>query len=180
MAAIQIETQPAKEGEDTFSSRQLADPEIAEVVRFLKESVLPDNDWRARELTLSQTQYEVIDGVLYHIKPDKTLRIVLPTVDRKHVFDEAHNGVLGAHLREAKIHGQLAKHYWWPRMCADITTWCRERRTCAAHHVGNVVKPPLTPIPVGFCLGERVFVYMLGARDLQVIPEPYDPVRQWG
>ena len=60
------------------------------------------------------TQYEVIDGVLYHIEPDKTLRIVLPSADRKKVFNEAHSGVFGAHLREAKIHGQLAKHYWWP------------------------------------------------------------------
>ena len=39
-----------------------------------------------RELTLTQAQYEVIDDVLYHIEPDKTLRIVLPTVDQKVVL----------------------------------------------------------------------------------------------
>ena len=50
----------------------------------------------------------------------KTLRIVVPKVERKMVFDEVHSGVLGAHLREAKIHGQLSRHYWWPRMHADI------------------------------------------------------------
>ena len=64
------------------------------------------------------------------------------------IFDEAHSGVLGAHLREAKIHGQLAKHYWWPRMRADIAPWCRECQICAAHRVGHPVKPLLTPIPV--------------------------------
>ena len=28
--------------------------------------------------------------------------------------NKVHSGVYSAHLREAKIHGQLAKHYWWP------------------------------------------------------------------
>ena len=49
-----------------------------------------------QEKSLTMTQYEVIDGVLYHIKPDKTLRIVLPSADRKKVFNEAHSGVFGA------------------------------------------------------------------------------------
>ena len=54
---------------------------------------------RARELTLTQAQYRVIDDVLYHIEPARTLQIVLPTVDRQVVFDEVHSGILGAYLR---------------------------------------------------------------------------------
>ena len=106
------------------SAKQLADPEIAEVITYLEDNVLPSNEQRARELSLTRTQYEVIDDVLYHIEPDETLWIVVPKVERKVVFDEAHSGVLGAHLRKAKIHGQFSRHYWWPRMRADITTWC--------------------------------------------------------
>ena len=33
-------------------------------------------------------------------------------------------------------------------MHADITAWCQQCKTCAAHHVGKAIKPPLTPIPV--------------------------------
>ena len=119
-----------------------------EIMKFLEDGVLPDNDKRARELAMTQAQYEITDGVLYHIESDKTLRIILPSNDRKLIFEEAHSGVLGAHLREAKIHGQLAKHYWWPPMCAYIASWCRECQICAAHRVGYPVKPLLTPIPV--------------------------------
>ena len=57
----------------------MANPEIS-VVEFLEDGILSDNDLRARELTLTHAQYEVIDDVLYHIEPDKTLWIVLPTV----------------------------------------------------------------------------------------------------
>ena len=82
MGAVQADIQPGKEEEEkTLSHRQMADPEISEIVEFLEDGVLLDNDQRARELTLTQAQYEVTDDVLYHIKPDKTLRIVLPTVD---------------------------------------------------------------------------------------------------
>ena len=76
------------------------------------------------------------------------LRIIPPTGDRKQIFEEAHAGTFGGHLREAKIHGQLSKHYWWPRMRADTTSWCWACLTCATCHVGQAVKPPLTPIPV--------------------------------
>ena len=150
LAALQADVQPVKEGEEeeTLSVKQLADPEIAEVITYLEENVLPSNEQRTRELTLTRMHYEVIDDVLYHIEPDKTLRIVVPKVERKVVFDKVHSGVLGAHLREAKIHGQLSRHYWWPRMRADITAWCRQCKTCATHHVGKAIKPPLTPIPV--------------------------------
>ena len=64
------------------------------------------------------------------------------------MFDEAHAGPFGGHLRDAKVHGQLAKHYWWPRMRGDIIRWCRACLVCASRRVGNAITPPLTPIPV--------------------------------
>ena len=61
---------------------------------------------------------------------------------------EVHDGVFGAHLKDRKIHGELAKHYWWPRMRSDIVKWCRGCLVCASRRVGHSVRPPLTPIPV--------------------------------
>ena len=42
----------------------------------------------------------MVDDVLYHVENDTTRELSLLT--------------LGRHLREAKVHGQLAKHYWCP------------------------------------------------------------------
>ena len=65
LAALQADVQPVKEGEEeTLSAKQLADPEIAEVITYLEENVLPSNGRRARELTLTRMHYEVIDDVL--------------------------------------------------------------------------------------------------------------------
>ena len=46
----------AKEGEETLSGRQFADPEIEIIIRFLEEGVLPENDLKAREVTLAKAQ----------------------------------------------------------------------------------------------------------------------------
>lgn len=140
--------QPSKDGDNSLETRQRADPDLALIFAYLEEATLPEDTKKARELVLSRNHYEVLDRVLYHLEPDKTLRVIPPEVDRKKIFDEAHSGPFGGHLRETKIHGQLARHYWWPRMRADIAKWCRACVTCASRRVGQASKPPLNPIPV--------------------------------
>ena len=52
----------------------------------------------ARELVLSRSQFEVIDGILYHVEKDKTLHVIPPECVRRKLFDEAHSGQFGGHL----------------------------------------------------------------------------------
>ena len=153
---------PAKDGEEavhqltisenqeveSLASRQDSDVELKMIKQYVLDNKLLDQEEKARELTLNKAQYEVIDNVLYHIEPDKTLRIVPHTVDCKGLFEVAHGGVLGGHLRTAKMHSQLARHYWWPRMRVDIVKWTKSCQICATCNVGRPVHPPLTPIPV--------------------------------
>ena len=87
--------------------------------------------------------FEMVDGVLYHLEKDKTMRIVPASQDMR-VFKSAHRVVFGGHLRHAKVHGRLAKHYWWPGMQQDITKWSRACNIC-----GIPIHTPLTPITVG-------------------------------
>ena len=114
----------------------------------LEMGELPGDERRAREIVLGKSQFALRDGALYRIESDKSLRIVLPTADRKKLFMEAHEGPFGGHLREAKIHSELSRHYWWPGMRAELTHWCRSCLTCATQSVGRPVRPSLMPIPV--------------------------------
>ena len=66
----------------------------------------------------TQSQYTVVDQVLFHVEKDKTLRVIPPSSARENLFADAHSGPFGAHLREAKIHGQLSRHYWSPLLVA--------------------------------------------------------------
>ena len=61
------------QGEHKYS-----DPELMEIVRFLEEGTLPDDDKRAHVLVLNKPQHTMVEKGLYHIALDKTLQIVLP------------------------------------------------------------------------------------------------------
>ena len=86
--------------------------------------------------------------MLYRIEKDKTLRVIPPKSLRKELFHVVHDGKFSGHLREAKIHGELSRQYWWPLMRKNITDWCKECLICASRRPGRAVKPLLTPIPV--------------------------------
>ena len=110
--------------------------------------ILPEDEKRAREIVLSQSQFQIKEGILYHVEKDRTLRIIPPQSLREKLFNETHDGTFGAHLRDAKIHSVLGKHYWSPGMRTDILKWCQACLICATRRTGRAYKPPLTPIPV--------------------------------
>ena len=149
-----VNSEDGKEDVATSSPEPLAeyqdvDPELKQWKDYLLSGKLPEDEKKARELVLGKSQFEVKDGVLYHVEKDKMLRVIPPSTSRKDLFDDVHNGVFGAHLRSAKIHSQLAQHYWWPSMRANIDNWVRACMVCASRHIGKPLHPPLTPLPVG-------------------------------
>ena len=137
---------PAKDGEGGLAGlaeRQRQDTDL------LADGTLPDCEKLARELVLGRAQYELVDSVWYHVEANKILRVVPPRGAREKLFQEAHLGAFGAHLKAAKLHGELGKHYWWKGMRADVTEWCKACLTCATRQPGSrAERPPLTPIPV--------------------------------
>ena len=78
-----------REDSPSLEERQRADPDLAPIMDYIQTGVLPDGE-RTRELALTWNQYELLEGVLYHVEHDKTLRVILLKGDRKKVFNEAH------------------------------------------------------------------------------------------
>ena len=135
-------------GDPILQESQRADPELKPIFDYLEEGILPTEERRAREMVLGKSQFAIVDGVLYHLE-DKSLWIIPPVEARRKLFNEVHEGVYGAHLRDTKMHGELGKYYWWPNMRKDIVDWCRACLTCATRQTSRKTKPPLVPIPVG-------------------------------
>ena len=114
-----------------YRNRQGADPELKINIDYQEEGVLPSDDKKARKILFSPNQYHMIESVLYYIETDKSVRLIPPECDHRELFVEAHSGAFGAHLRDAKVHGELSKHYWWPKMRSDISKWCQGCLVCA-------------------------------------------------
>lgn len=149
-----IDREPAQAGDKplstlTLSDRQHQDLQLRPLILFQEKGSLPDDPVEAKVVVASQTQYTLIDGVLYHVKSDGSLRIVPPQGERRVLFDDVHSGAFGAHLGDVKTYSTLSRHYWWPRMRSDIATWSKSCLVCATRYVGKPTKPYLTPIPVG-------------------------------
>ena len=73
---------------DTLPSLQRSDPNINQVVTYLESGVLPPADKDAKRLALTESQYMLRDGVLYHVAGDWTLRVVPPDGLREKLFQE--------------------------------------------------------------------------------------------
>ena len=69
-------------------------------------------------------------------------------VTQQKLFCQAHERILGGHLGNATVYSELLHLYWWPKITSDITHWCTNCLTCATYGRGQMVCPPLTPIPV--------------------------------
>ena len=85
------------------------DPELLEIIDYITNDTLPGDPKYAQKLALTISQYTVIEEVLYFIEKDRTLQIIPPTFSHCKLFEDAHNGTYGGHLRGAKIHGWLGR-----------------------------------------------------------------------
>ena len=96
--------------EDTLEKRQRSDPELLDMIHYLENNILPEDDQSARSLILHRDQYTVVEGVLYHLASDKTLCVVVPDSDRMKLVQKSHGGSFGGHLGDAKVYGMLSRH----------------------------------------------------------------------
>ena len=179
VAAVESTQDHAKSGKCDLGEQQRGDPWLWQVIAYLETGALPSDGSKAREFAVSGQQYVLLEGVLYHVERDKTLRVIPPECDRRRLFDEVHGGAFGGHLRDAKIHGELSKRYWWPKMRGDIIQWCQACLVCASRQVGH---PPLTPIPVASpfdCVGVDVLHFSKSAAGNQYAVVFVDYLTKW-
>ena len=106
VAAVTDAGAPAKNGEPkrTFTKRQKADPTLQMLQTYLEDWTLPHNEAQAYHVVLTHGQYALMDNILYHVEPNKTLCVIPPATDREEFFLEVHRGPFDGHLSNAKIH----------------------------------------------------------------------------
>ena len=69
---------------------------------------------KAKKIALESSQYELLDGVLFHTTPGQTgmLCVVVPNNLRTDVLAEAHSGKFSGHFAEQRIYNLLRCQYW--------------------------------------------------------------------
>ena len=128
---------------------QMKDPELKVYVKYLEEKALPTDGDTARRFVCESKAFEMIDGVLHRESPTVPSRwcVVLPSELRAQLLAEAHDGIFAGHFSELKVYDKLRRLYWWPKMRAEVRSFCRSCLSCASRKgPGRAIRPPLQPI----------------------------------
>ena len=135
-----------------IKAQQRKDSELNDIILYLENDQLPKDAAVAKKVALESSQYEILDGILYHNTPTQpgTWCIVVPEDLRTDLLIEAHSGKFSGHFAERRVYNLLNRRYWWKGMHADVKRHCRSCLICATRKgTGRAFKPPLQPIPVG-------------------------------
>ena len=137
--------------QDSFASEQRRDMDLREIIDFLEKGALPTDDGRARKISLRESLFTIIDGILYFIDPkSKTQkRAVVPKQLRTPILRETHSGSYGGHFSGQRLHHALMERWWWEGMFNDSLSFAKSCPECAIVTGGSrASRPPLHPIPV--------------------------------
>ena len=146
---------PLSSSYQDFSVEQAKDPDLQQLLCFIQNGTLPDNNDSARKVAAQAPLFTLVDGVLFFINPKYRDRkqCVVPRHLQQTIMEEHHSSPMSGHFSGEKLYKVLSRHWWWQGMYGDVIAHCRSCPQCAIVNAsGKINKPPLHPIPV-----ERVF-----------------------
>ncbi len=149
LCAAPSESSPTQLG--TFAEEQRQDRYIMEIIRYLEDGELPEEQTRARKIVAQGAYFTLYDGLLYYIDPkhENRRRAVVPQSLKEKVMEENHRGVMGGHFSGNRLYNTLARHWWWERMYSDAIQYAQTCPECAVVSGGGRRHlPQLHPIPV--------------------------------
>ena len=128
--------------EEEIKSLQKADPDIHQMVHWLRTDTTPrgcpkDASWRLESLWVQRRYLTFQHIVLYrcweHIPGGGTrrhLQLVLPAKLVKGVLEGLHNTLIGGHLGELKTLEKVRARFYWPGQRKEVEKWCRNCAVC--------------------------------------------------
>ena len=146
-----LQATPTVEVATDYSSEQMKDLSLKELMEYLGQERLPDDPEHSRKLVAKASQFTLIDGILFYVdgKRGHKRRVVVPHHLREKLLQESHGGVYGGHFSGPKLYNTLIRHWWWGGMYADALAYCKKCPDCAiVSGGGRQHRPPLKPIPV--------------------------------
>ncbi|MCG8622977.1 MAG: hypothetical protein MJE68_13400 [Proteobacteria bacterium] len=108
-----LETPPAPELAADYSQEQRKGEKLADIICFVEEDKLRQDETRAHKIAVQAPLFSVIDGILYYVNPKQGgRRIVVPEHMRAGTMEENHWGPAGAHFYGNRLFRVLSPHWW--------------------------------------------------------------------
>lgn len=111
--------------------KQHSDPDLADLIKYLEKGTLPDSQKSARDILLKQSDYALIDGMLFHSRLAKSKRaktqtayqLVVPQDMIMDILHRYHDSPLAAHGGIQNTLDKVKEHYFFSKM-SQIVSIC--------------------------------------------------------
>ena len=140
--------------------RQQKCPDFKAMYTYKTTGEVPDDAKQARTLVAEASQYEVINGLLYHFysprsrglpKEERFVKqLALPKVLRDDILRSYHDSLAGGgHQGHERTFAAIRLKYYWPKMYDEIGKYVQTCLLCQqVKRPVHAKPPPLQPLPV--------------------------------
>ena len=142
--------QCSKQG-DRLGVEQQKDKELRDIIQFLVDGSLPDDNQVGKKIAMQASSFAVIEGILYFVDPKQNCRkrCTVPHHLRAQIMEENHSGMMAGYFSGEKLYKSLVTHWYWQGKYSDVMSYCMSCPQCAiVNAAGRVNKSLLQPIPV--------------------------------
>ena len=130
---------------------QKQDSHCANIINYLINYILPEDNKTAREILLKEEDFIIIDDILYHITVNTghsqfqpVFQLYVPQNLKQYMLVLNHDSTFGGHTGKAKMLSLMKPRYYWKHMTRDIQNYVKTCPSClATKSMPNPIKPPL-------------------------------------
>ena len=129
----------------SLREQQLSDPLWSDVIGYLEGKSFPK-----RKIPSALDEFELADGLLYHLKscPDKIVRqLVVPKSLHNDALKIAHNSLLAAHPGVFRTYCKLKQLFYFQNMLSTTKEYVRSCLSCQQRKGSAFVRASLSAVP---------------------------------
>ena len=145
---------------DEISTLQKACPYFGPIIDFLEKGILPNERKRAHAIPYETSQYEILNGTLYHFFQPRTKlkiskhqlikQVAIPEPLRNDILLSFHDQKAGgSHLGVQRTYEAIKQRYFWPKMYQNVYDYVTSCQICQTVKKDSTAKKaPLKPLPI--------------------------------
>ena len=131
---------------ESIRQRQNGDKELKPIIQFLSTGVLPQSQKLSRSILVQQSDFVLIDGILFHCRVAKAKRtqalsqyqLVLPETCIQSVLQLFHDSTLAAHGGIQDTIDRIKEHFYFSRLATIVSQYVQSCHACQARKVTKV------------------------------------------
>ena len=146
---------------ESIKQHQAQDLYLKPIIHFLSNSTLPRSQKLARSILMQQSEFVLVDGILFHSRIAKAKRtkclsqyqLVLPETCVQAALHLFHDSTLAAHGGIQDTIDRIKEHFYFPHLATIVSEYvqschaCQARKITKSHAQNEIVAYPTPDAP---------------------------------